>query len=141
MAGKHDGSSENRVIVGTTEGVALVDLDTGTFTPHPSNGSYLKKFERMNDGKCDPQGRLWLGSIARVGAGGADLAPGASALYVLDGWSATPTKVLEGVTVSNGIAWAADGKTMYYTDSPTFGVDAFDFDGSACALSRGFARQ
>ena len=35
------------------------------------------------------------------------------------------------MTVSNGLAWAADGKTMLYTDSPTFTVDAFDFDGSS----------
>lgn len=126
----------SKVILGVQAGIALYDLETRTLEPHPSNGSLHGRHTRMNDGKCDPQGRLWLGSIARTGPGGADLVPGASALYVLEGWASAPTKVLEGVTVSNGVAWSADGKTMWYTDSPTFGVDAFDFDGGAAAHAR-----
>jgi len=85
----------------------------------------------MNDGKCDPQGRLWVGSIARTGPGGAGLAMGASALYVLEKWNSMPTKVLDGISVSNGITWSSDGKTMFYIDSPTFCIDAFDFNGNA----------
>lgn len=123
--------TRSQVILGVQGGFALYDLETRKFEPHPSNGSLHGEYTRMNDGKCDPQGRLWLGSIARTGPGGADLIPGASALYVLERWSSTPTKVIEGVTVSNGVTWSADGKTMYYTDSPTFKVDAFDFDGEA----------
>lgn len=123
--------TRSQVILGVQGGFALYDLETKKFEPHYSNGSLHGEYTRMNDGKCDPQGRLWLGSIARTGPGGADLKPGASALYVLEQWSSTPTKVLEGVTVSNGVTWSANGKTMYYTDSPTFKVDAFDFDGGA----------
>ena len=109
--------------LGVQAGFALYDLDSRKFEPHPCNGALHGAHTRMNDGKCDPQGRLWLGSIARSGPGGADLVPGASALYVLEGWaSAAPTKVLDGVTVSNGITWSEDGRTMLYTDSPTFGA-------------------
>ncbi len=76
---------------------------------------------RMNDGKCDPAGRFWAGSMAW------DARPGAGTLYRL-GLDAGLTTVLEGVTVSNGLAWAPDGYTMYYIDTDTHRVDAFDFD-------------
>ena len=126
--------TRSQVVLGVQAGFALYDLKSRKFEPHPCNGALHGAHTRMNDGKCDPQGRLWLGSIARSGPGGADLVPGASALYVLEGWaSVAPTKVLDGVTVSNGITWSEDGRTMLYTDSPTFGVDAFDFDGGAAS--------
>ena len=38
-------------------------------------------------------------------------------------------KHLSNITVSNGIVWTKDGKTMYYIDTPTMNADAFDFDG------------
>ena len=51
------------VIIGTKDDVALFDLDDDTWAPemHPSNGSLFGKEQGMNDGKCDPQGRLWIG--------------------------------------------------------------------------------
>src|SRR5256885_894067 len=45
------------------------------------------------------------------------------------------TKLLDGVTISNGLAWTADGATMYYIDSPTQGVDAFDYDAGTGRLA------
>eukprot|EP01047_Picozoa_sp_COSAG01_P071287 COSAG01_NODE_11025_length_2025_cov_1.149013_2_plen_50_part_00 len=46
---------------------------------------------RMNDGKCDPQGRFWVGSVAKAGPGGTPAGQvtvdGGAALYVLDGWA------------------------------------------------------
>jgi sugar lactone lactonase YvrE len=154
--------SDSLVLVGSTDGVALVDLDKGasSWLPHPSSGSLhgsngrssnsssgsssyddaakegQEVFVRMNDGKCDPQGRFWVGSIARHGGGpGGDLFTGGAALYRLDGWAGTPFQVLGGLTVSNGLAWSLDGLTMYATDSPTGRVDALDFDGETGAVS------
>ena len=48
-------------------------------------------------------------------------------MYRLDADLAV-TKLFDGVTISNGLAWPPDGATMYYIDSPTQGVDAFDYD-------------
>ena len=76
---------------------------------------------RMNDGKCDRHGRFWAGTMA------GDSRPGAGALYRLDP-DLSVTRVLEGVTVSNGLAWSLDDRTMYYIDTPTQRVDAFDYD-------------
>jgi sugar lactone lactonase YvrE len=76
---------------------------------------------RFNDCKCDPQGRLWAGTMSKKRT------QGAAALYRL-----TPGHELERViavtTISNGLAWSPSGDTMYFIDSTTQRVDAFDFD-------------
>jgi sugar lactone lactonase YvrE len=76
---------------------------------------------RMNDGGCDSAGRFWAGSMAY------DFEGGAGALYRLDP-DFTVTEMLAGVTISNGLDWTDDDRTMYYIDSRAFSVDAFDFD-------------
>ncbi|RII90016.1 SMP-30/gluconolactonase/LRE family protein, partial [Clavibacter californiensis] len=72
---------------------------------------------RMNDGEVDPRGRLWAGSMAF------DKTPGAGALYLLD--RGVATTVLEGVTISNGTAFSADGAEMLYIDTTTQRVQRF----------------
>jgi sugar lactone lactonase YvrE len=82
---------------------------------------------RMNDGKCDPQGRLWAGSMAY------DARDGAGTLYRLDR-DLSVHEMVEEVTISNGLAWTPDGSIMYYIDTPTNRVDAFDADPSTGAV-------
>ena len=60
---------------------------------------------RMNDGKCDPAGRFWAGSMAY------DARPGAGSLYRLDP-DGQVHEILRGLTISNGLAWTPDGATM-----------------------------
>jgi sugar lactone lactonase YvrE len=83
---------------------------------------------RMNDGACDAEGRFWAGTMAY------DVTPGAGVLYrlELDGSCST---VLTGLTISNGIGWSPDGKTMYLNDSGTGLVEAFDFDPASGDIS------
>jgi sugar lactone lactonase YvrE len=76
---------------------------------------------RSNDGKCDPSGRFWCGSMTF------DFAPGASHLYMMDTDHQVHHK-LDNITTSNGIVWTKDGKTMYYIDTGNNQLDAFDFD-------------
>jgi len=83
---------------------------------------------RMNDGACDPQGRFWAGSMAY------DETPGAGALYRLDA-DGSMQLMVPGATVSNGLGWSPDGRTMYYSDSGTATVDAFAFEPSTGAVS------
>ncbi|MGW4646878.1 SMP-30/gluconolactonase/LRE family protein [Kitasatospora sp. NPDC004289] len=65
---------------------------------------------RMNDAACDPAGRFWATSMA------ADAAPGAGALYRTDP-DGSVHRVLTGLTVPNGPAFAPDGRTLYLADS------------------------
>jgi sugar lactone lactonase YvrE len=83
---------------------------------------------RMNDGKCDPQGRFWAGTMAYAET------PGAGSLYRLDPDGAVH-QVLTGLTISNGLGWSPDGTVMYYIDTASGGVDTFRFDAAAGAIT------
>jgi sugar lactone lactonase YvrE len=76
---------------------------------------------RMNDGETDPQGRVWAGTM------GWHAEPGRGSLYRLDA-DGSVRRMLEGVSISNGLGWSPDGLTMYYVDTPTCRIDRFDFD-------------
>ena len=86
----------------------------------------------MNDGKCDALGRLWAGTVGVNERGLA--AEGAGALYCLE-LDGRVRRVLEGVSLSNGMDWSPDGETFYYVDSLSGGIDAFAFDLSSGALA------
>lgn len=91
--------------------------------------------ERFNDGKPDPAGRFWAGTIAGPEQGRT------GRLYRFDEDGAC-VPVLTGVGISNGIAWSPDGVIMYYVDSSTQAVDALDFDpaGGTAGRRRRFVR-
>jgi len=87
---------------------------------------------RPNDGRVDSRGRFWIGTMAL------DKHAGAGSLYRTDLSSNPPeiVRVLEGVSISNGIDWSPDDDLMYYADSPTGRVDVFDWDPKAGTVSR-----
>ena len=101
-------------------GFASFDPDTNAieFITDPESD---KPGNRFNDGKCDPAGRFWAGTMPY------DAEAASGALYCLD-TDGTSKKMISDVYCSNGIAWTADRKTMYYIDSVTRNVDAFDYD-------------
>jgi sugar lactone lactonase YvrE len=76
---------------------------------------------RSNDGKCDPRGRLWVGSLCP------ESNPGSASLYRIDA-ELSVHRMLSGITVSNGIVWNRDLTLMYYIDTPTARIDVFDYD-------------
>ncbi len=75
---------------------------------------------RSNDAKCDPAGRLVMGRMAL------DERPVGRLLSVAGDGSVR--ELVTGTAISNGLAWSADAGTMYYIDTPTHRVDAFDYD-------------
>ena len=96
-------------------------LNTATGQLHLLVNPLTEPNLRFNDGKCDPAGRFWVGTF--------DLQqrPHAGTLYRLD-CDGSLHVVLRGITNSNGIAWSLDHRTMYYIDTPTLTVQAFDYD-------------
>jgi sugar lactone lactonase YvrE len=76
---------------------------------------------RFNDGKVDPAGRFWAGTMAIREA------PHCGNLYCMD-TDLTVRRKIEGVSISNGLAWSPDEHVMYYVDSPTRVVAAYDYD-------------
>lgn len=85
---------------------------------------------RMNDAACDPSGRFWAGTLAE------DHHPGGAALYRLDRDGRTEL-MLDGLTISNGLGWSPDGKTMYLIDSGPRVIHAFAFDAERGTFSDG----
>ena len=76
--------------------------------------------ERFNDGKCDPQGRFWVGTIYEPRD------PALAAFYRFD--AAGLKRMAGGITVGNGLAWSPDGRTLYYSDTKAHTIYASDFD-------------
>lgn len=85
---------------------------------------------RFNDGKCDPAGRFLAGSMDTR----EPKAPTGS-LYSLSP-EGKVKRLLQGVTISNGLTWSPDYQTFYYIDTPTRQVLAFDYDVESGAISR-----
>jgi sugar lactone lactonase YvrE len=121
-------SETGGVLLAVENGFARFDLESGKLTilvdPEadiPSN--------RFNDGKCDPAGRFWAGTMDRSAT-----IPNRGSLYRLDADLSVHT-MLTGVSISNGIVWTADMKTMYFNDSTPYTVTAFDYDHAAGVIS------
>ncbi|XP_076463239.1 regucalcin-like [Babylonia areolata] len=90
---------------------------------------------RFNDGKCDPKGRLWGGTVSSVATEAGDsFHKGAGSLYRLD-LDRSVSKHHTELTVSNGLAWTADSRIMFLVDSEPRKLHAFDFDLEAGTLS------
>ncbi|NRF69666.1 SMP-30/gluconolactonase/LRE family protein [Aquincola sp. S2] len=83
--------------------------------------------QRFNDGKADPQGRFWVGTID-------DLREPRAALYRHA--KGRTERQAEGATTSNGLGFSPDGRTMYWADTKAHAVYAFDFDAGDGSLSR-----
>jgi sugar lactone lactonase YvrE len=125
MVGAAAPTNSGAVLVALADRLALVDLaDESVRTlvrlPH---GPAL----RSNDGACDAAGRFWIGTMRL------DVTPDAGALYRFDGGL---HRVLDGVTLSNGLGWTREDTRMYYIDSAAYRVDAFDFELAAGRLGQ-----
>ena len=120
-------------VVGTPDGFGVLDLDSGEFDPivYPEPD---RVNNRMNDGKCDPMGRIWAGSMDD-----GESEP-TGALYRLDSDGGV-TRVDDGYVITNGPAFSPDGGTLYHTDTLARMIYAFDLaDTGEIARKREFVR-
>ena len=123
-------------VVPTESGKVLVALKDGIYLFDPETGSKKlmvdpeadKPDNRFNDGKCDPSGRFWAGTMSLNDQ------PQAGALYRLDP-DGTIHKMIDRVGTSNGIVWSSDKTKMYYIDTPTAKVMSYDYDDATGEIS------
>jgi sugar lactone lactonase YvrE len=113
------------VLIALQRRFAFLDLAHARLTPFPVE-PLLPVDQRFNDGKCDADGRLWVGSM------GCTVTPGDGRLWCLDpALRAEPRR--HNLTIPNGIAWSREGLTLFHIDSVSRRVETFDFspvDGS-----------
>jgi len=104
-------------IAATQEGFAHVSIEGKFSALH----TFLASDMRMNDGKVDPVGRFWAGSLAL------SFEKNRGSLYVLEK-DGSYSPVLNDVTLSNGMGWSPDAKYFYYIDSIPGILKRFDYD-------------
>ncbi len=98
--------------------------DLSLMAPAPYDTTKL----RFNDGKCDPAGNFWMGTMYEP----RDQAAGI--LYALQADHRLQVKA-EHATVANGLAWSPDGKTVYWSDTAAHCIRAWDFEASSQGMS------
>lgn len=115
-----------RLLYAGDKGIFSFDTDTGdsTLIGDPE-ADYLDN--RFNDGKCDPLGRFWAGTI------NLKKVKGTAALYCLDHQQRI-TQKLDGLTNSNGLAWSADATRFFHIDTPTRTIQSYAFEKQTGAL-------
>lgn len=116
---------QGQLVIGLQHGLARLDPASG----HIQLGRQVddRPDHRLNDGKTDRAGRLWFGSMHSP-----ETEP-SSRFYRVDATSVTT--VFDTVITSNGLGWSPDNTTMYYTDSKTNRIRAFDFDAASGTIA------
>jgi sugar lactone lactonase YvrE len=111
---------DGKLILGLDRRLARFDLETEELEWLCGVEDDLP-LHRFNDGKVDPKGRIWIGTLSTT------FTDGAGSLYRIDA-DLQPEKVLSELTISNGMAWSADAKTFYFIDTPTRQICEYSFD-------------
>jgi sugar lactone lactonase YvrE len=117
MVGAIAHSKDGGYIAATQKGFARIGVD-GKYSPLHS---FLPDDMRMNDGKVDPSGRFWAGSMAL------SFEKGRGSLYILERDNSYRS-ILDDITLSNGMGWSPDAQYFYYIDSVPGVLKRFDYD-------------
>ncbi len=107
------------LLVALRSGLAFLDTDSGQLTPF-ADAPYDTSKIRFNDGRCDAAGRLWVGSIFEPRD-----REGATLYRVTQG---TLHDFEQPATVSNGLAFSPDNRTLYRSDTTSHTIFKYDFD-------------
>ncbi len=118
---------DGRWVVGRRRELGLLDWQSGAFE-RIAVVEEDKPENRFNDGKCDPVGRFWAGTM------NLNANPSAGSLYCV-ARDKTVRQVLSDVTISNGLGWSPDGARFYYIDTATQRIDVFYCDVNTGAIS------
>ncbi len=127
MIGSMAVCSDGNYIAALHNGFAFVNRESREVKMITDPEAHLSN-NRFNDGKCDPAGRFWAGTMSLTED------HGAGSLYTLNN-DLSYSKKREKVTISNGLAWSLDHKTVYHIDTPTLTVTAFDYENESGRIS------
>jgi sugar lactone lactonase YvrE len=111
---------DDNLVVSTRAGIVRLNTVTGEITPL-ADAPYDTKIMRFNDGRTDPAGRFWVGTIYEPRD--AEKAE----MYVFERGRLRQVPI-HPTTNSNGLSWSPDGRTMYHVDTTTHRVDVYDYD-------------
>jgi sugar lactone lactonase YvrE len=120
MAGTVALRKRGGLVLALEEGIHFHDPETGKMEKIADPEKNFPE-TRYNDGKCDPAGRFWVGTMGREGE------PGLGSLYRLDADHGI-ISVMSGIDISNGMAWSPDREKMYWTDTLKGEIYSFDYD-------------
>jgi len=112
---------KNDYLITSNHNIYLWNSTDNICTLSSSLPEKLDQSIRLNDGKCDPRGRLWLGTMDIYDR------PMLGGLYRYNNDN-TISKKLSGISLSNGLDWSPDGQTFYYIDTPTRSVQVYRYD-------------
>jgi len=120
-----------RLIAALKDGIYSVNFPERSISkmldPEPD-----KTDNRLNEGKTDPDGRFWIGSMSDAGQASR------GSLYTIEK-DKTITRKLDGLSISNGLAWDADRNRFYHIDTPSRKVIAYDYDRESGNIINGVA--
>lgn len=119
----------DQLIVAFDRGVGLYNLKTEAVQWLATPESHIPD-NRFNDGRVDRQGRFWAGTMVEH----SPYPNHHAALYCID-QQGQCLKILEGISISNGLCWSPDGLTMYHADSPEHEIFQYDFDPKTASVS------
>ena len=113
-------SDDGRLLVALPQFIAVFDTASGSLEPF-ARPPELIAGHRFNDGRCDRQGRFWVGSMHNM-----TRAP-EGVLYRLQGRGALEP-MQGGICIPNSLAFSPDGRVMYFADSLRYTLYAYDYD-------------
>lgn len=115
-------------MVAMRSGLAMLDTRIGALTP-VLEAPYDTSKMRFNDGRCDAAGRLWVGSLYEPRD--QPLAP----LFCVEHGTVRDTGIR--ATVSNGLAFSLDNRTLFHADTTAHRITAYEFDVSTGQIGKG----
>ncbi|MFL2847601.1 MAG: SMP-30/gluconolactonase/LRE family protein [Coraliomargaritaceae bacterium] len=120
--------NNSQLLYAGDNGISIFDIQTKVSTSITDPENHLPD-NRFNDGKCDPYGRFWGGTISLKKI------KGSASLYCLD-TNQNLEKKLEGLTNSNGLAWSQDKKRFFHIDTPSRSIQAYIYNGASAEISQ-----
>ena len=120
-------AQDGGILVALRSGMAIFEPMTGGFqklVDFPGHGRTL----RSNDGKCDRQGRFWVGTMQT------ETITATGKLYRID--HGTIATMIDGVKIPNALCWSPDGATMYWADSLDRTIWAFPYSPETGAIGQ-----